>query len=73
MDDGEIVPLDALLYPIFKRHGLQLRNRIVWAFGHGLHCSKRFSGRYEAILWFSKGDNYFFDLDPVRVPQKYPR
>jgi adenine-specific DNA-methyltransferase len=69
---GEVVPLDMLLYPLFKRHGLLLRNRIVWHFEHGLHCSKRFSGRYETILWFTKADDYTFNLDPVRVPSKYP-
>lgn len=70
--DGEVVPLDAVLYPLFKQHGLFMRNRIVWHFGHGLHCTKRFSGRYETIMWFSKGKDYTFNLDPVRVPSKYP-
>ena len=69
---GEIVPLDALLFPIFRGLGLRMRNRIVWHFEHGLHCTKRFSGRYETISWFSKSDDYFFDVDPIRVPQKYP-
>lgn len=73
VDNGEIIPLDILLYPIFASLGLQLRNRIVWRFGHGLHASKRFSGRYEVILWFTKTDEYIFNLDAVRVPQKYPR
>jgi adenine-specific DNA-methyltransferase len=68
----EILPLDIALYPLFAKHKLQLRNRIIWHFEHGLHCSKRFSGRYETILWFTKGDRYVFNLDPVRVPQKYP-
>lgn len=68
----EILPLDIALYPIFSSLGLKLRNRIVWHFEHGLHCSKRFSGRYETILWFTKGVDYAFNLDPVRVPQKYP-
>lgn len=72
VDKGEIVPLDIPFYNIFKKHGLKLRNRIVWTFGHGLHASKRFSGRYETILWFTKSDNYTFNLDPVRVPSKYP-
>lgn len=72
VDSGEIFPLDSLLYPIFKEHSLKLRNRIVWHFGHGLHCSRRYSGRYEVILWFSKSDNYTFNLDPVRIPSKYP-
>ncbi|MCD6289560.1 MAG: site-specific DNA-methyltransferase [Anaerolineae bacterium] len=72
VDNGEIIPLDIVLYPIFASLGLHLRNRIVWHFGHGLHASKRFSGRYEVILWFTKTDDYTFNLDAVRVPQKYP-
>ncbi len=72
VDKGEIFPLDIFYYQIFKKHGLQLRNRIVWHFGHGLHASNRFSGRYETILWFSKSDDYIFNLDNVRVPSKYP-
>lgn len=70
--NGEIVPLDTVLYPIFSDQGLKLRNRIIWHFGHGLHCSNRFSGRYETIVWFTKSDKYTFNLDEVRVPQKYP-
>jgi adenine-specific DNA-methyltransferase len=72
VQNGEIYPLDIILYPIFKNAGLQLRNRIVWTFGHGLHCQKRFSGRHETILWFTKTENYTFNLDPVRIPSKYP-
>lgn len=72
VDKGEIFPLDMVLYPIFREHGLHLRNRIVWHFEHGLHCTKRLSGRYETILWFSKTDDYKFNLDPIRVPSKYP-
>lgn len=72
VENGEIEPLDILLYPIFSNLDLHLRNRIIWHFGHGLHCSKRFSGRYETILWFTKSDDYIFNLDSVRVPQKYP-
>jgi adenine-specific DNA-methyltransferase len=70
--DGEIVPLDIPLYRVFKDHGLKLRNRIVWHFEHGLHCSKRLSGRYETIIWFTKTDDYTFALDPIRIPSKYP-
>ena len=72
VQNGEIFPLDMVLYPVFREHGLKLRNRIVWHFEHGLHCSKRLSGRYETILWFTKSDEYTFDVDPIRVPSKYP-
>ena len=37
-----------------------------------MHCSRRLSGRYETILWFTKGEKYTFFLDPIRVPPKYP-
>lgn len=72
VNKGEVYPLDIYYYQIFKKHGLHLRNRIIWHFGHGLHASKRFSGRYETILWFTKNDNYIFNLDDIRVPSKYP-
>ncbi len=72
VDNGEIVPLDALLYPAFRARGLKLRNRIVWHFGHGLHCTRRLSGRYETVNWWTKGDDYTWHLDPIRVPSKYP-
>ena len=51
---------------------LFLRNRIIWTFGHGLNSDCRFSGRHEVILWFTKGKDYTFNLDSVRVHQKYP-
>ena len=72
IENGEVFPLDIYFYPIFKKLGLQLRNRLIWHFNHGLHATKRFSGRYETLLWFTKSDNHTFNLDDVRVPSKYP-
>ncbi len=72
VEDREIYPLDIFYYPIFKKLGMKLRNRIIWTYGHGLHSSKRFSGRYETILWFTRSDDYIFNLDAVRIPSKYP-
>ncbi len=72
VDRGEIVPLDVVLFEAFQKEGLKLRNRIVWHFGHGLHSSRRLSGRYETINWWTKGDDYTWNLDAVRVPSKYP-
>ena len=71
IDGSSIVPLDTVLYPIFNGLGLRMRNRIIWHFEHGLHCSRRFSGRYETIIWFTKTNDYVFNLDSVRVHQKY--
>lgn len=72
VDKGEVYPLDILYYPYFKSKGLKLRNRVVWTFEHGLHGTKRLSGRYETLLWFTKSDSYTFNLDSIRVPSKYP-
>jgi adenine-specific DNA-methyltransferase len=66
-------PLDFIVHEIMSQfENIYLRNRIIWEFSHGHHLTRRFSGRHEVILWYSKGKNYFFDLDSVRVPQKYP-
>jgi len=73
VSNNVVVPLDAVAYSVFsKSKKLKLRNRIIWTFGHGAHCRKRFSGRHESVLWFTKGSVYRFSLDAVRVPQKYP-
>lgn len=74
INNGEIIPLDFITYEMFKKidPNIKLRNRIIWTFGHGANCKKRFSGRHETILWFSKGNDCFFDLDSVRIKQKYP-
>lgn len=69
---GAITPLDYIFHEIFSRHKLKMRNRIIWTYGHGLHRKKSFSGRYEVIMWYTKSDDYIFNLDDVRVPQKYP-
>lgn len=71
--DNLVVPLDVLIYNAMTAYPeFRLRNRIIWTFGHGTHSGRRFSGRHETILWFSSGNSYFFNLDNVRVPQKYP-
>jgi adenine-specific DNA-methyltransferase len=67
-----ILLLDYLFHSIFDRLGLRMRNRIVWCFGHGQHCKRRFSGRYEVVLSYARTDDYDFDLDAVRIPSKYP-
>lgn len=72
VENGSITPLDIELAPIFKDLGLHLRNRIIWHFGHGLHNKNRFSGRYEVVMWYTKGNEYTFNLDDVRVLPKYP-
>jgi len=73
VSENSYTPLDIISYNLFADCAdLRLQNRIIWHFGHGTHSKKRFSGRHETVLWFTKGTEYYFDLDAVRVPQKYP-
>jgi adenine-specific DNA-methyltransferase len=73
IENNRCSALDYLVFDIMRTHSeMILRNRIIWSFGHGLHSTRRFSGRHETVLWFTKGNGYYFDLDAVRVPQKYP-
>src|ERR1035438_5153819 len=43
VDNGQIMPLDIQFDPVFRKHGLALRDRIIWHFGHGLHNKCRCS------------------------------
>lgn len=77
--NNEVAPLDFMIHEVIKKHkdknisnNLILRNRIIWTFGHGLNAAIRFSGRHEVIMWYTKGQQFNFDLDQIRVPQKYP-
>jgi adenine-specific DNA-methyltransferase len=73
VENGKIIPLDIELAPVFKALEMPMRNRIVWKFGHGMHCKRRFSGRYEVVLWYTKKEeDYVFNLDDVRIQSKYP-
>ncbi|MGU9805060.1 UNVERIFIED_CONTAM: site-specific DNA-methyltransferase [Pseudomonas sp. CM11] len=68
---GTLVPLDVKFFPILEDLGMLPRNRIMWVRQHGLHAKKKFSARHESILWFTKSEDFLFDLDAVRVPQKW--
>lgn len=70
--DKHPYPLDWILKDELEEVGFKYQNRIIWTYNHGTNATYRFSGRYETILWFSKTDNYIFNLDPIRIPQKYP-
>lgn len=70
---SEQIPWDILLYKHFVNSGLKLRNRIIWHYEHGTHAQHKFSNRYETLLWFTKTDDYIFNLDDVRIPQKFPK
>ncbi|WP_373088141.1 site-specific DNA-methyltransferase [Sneathiella sp.] len=53
--------------------GLTPQGWITWHYTQGMGRKRGFSPRHEDILWFSKGETAAFNLDDVRVPQKYYR
>lgn len=54
--------------------GWILRNDIIWHKPNAMPESvrDRLSTRYEHVFLFSKSSKYWFDLDPIREPHKYP-
>jgi len=52
---------------------LNFNGWISWHYTQGMGRTKGFSPRHDDILYFSKSDKYTFNLDSVRVPQKYYR
>lgn len=73
VDGNQISPLDYYIHNVMVKYPeFNLQNRIIWSFGHGYHPKRRFSGRHETVMWYTRGTDYYFDLDSVRVPQKYP-
>lgn len=62
------------LYDILDRElGLFFNNWIVWHYTQGMGKTRGFSPRHDDILMFTKSGDYTFNLDEVRVPQKYYR
>lgn len=68
------VRLISYVYDVMERDlGLNFNSWIVWHYTQGLGKTKGFSPRHDDILLFSKTKKYKFNLDDVRVPQKYYR
>ena len=62
------------LYDILDRElGLQFNSWICWHYTQGMGRRVGFSPRHDDILMFNKSGEFTFNLDAVRVPQKYYR
>lgn len=51
------------------RHNTKFRlvNTIIWYYKNGMSAHRYFANRHEEIIWLTKTDKYYFDLDSVRV------
>ena len=64
----------AYLYSILERElGMFFNSWIVWHYTQGSGRTRGFSPRHDDILMFTKSQDFVFNLDSVRVPQKYYR
>lgn len=62
------------LYDILEDDlGMHFNSWIVWHYTQGIGKTKGFSPRHDDILMFNKTKDFVFNLDDVRVPQKYYR
>jgi len=62
------------LYDILDRDLKMFFNSwVVWHYTQGMGKTKGFSPRHDDILVFNKSKEFVFNLDDVRVPQKYYR
>ena len=62
------------LYDILDRElGMYFSNWIVWHYTQGMGKKRGFSPRHDDILMFTKSKDFLFNLDAIRVPQKFYR
>lgn len=62
------------LYEILeKENELLFNNWICWFYTQGIGKKKGFSPRHDDILMFTKTAKFIFNLDEIRVPQKFYR
>ena len=62
------------IYKILDKDlGLKFNSWITWFYTQGIGKTKGFSSRHDDILMFTKTKNHIFNLDLIRVPQKYYR
>lgn len=62
------------LYDILDRDlGMFFNSWITWHYTQGMGRTKGFSPRHDDILMFTKTNEFCFNLDSVRIPQKYYR
>ena len=61
------------LFMILKEMDFYFNSWITWHYTQGMGKTKGFSPRHEDILYFTKSNKYIFNLDEIRIPQKYYR
>lgn len=64
----------AKLFLLLEEHyGLNFNGWITWHYTQGMGRKVGFSPRHDDILYFTKSNRFTFNLDDIRIPQKYYR
>ncbi|MDR0196628.1 MAG: site-specific DNA-methyltransferase [Oscillospiraceae bacterium] len=62
------------IYEILEQDlGMMFNSWITWTYTQGIGKTRGFSPRHDDILMFTKSKDFVFNLDSVRIPQKYYR
>lgn len=54
----------------YVRHHTKFKliNTVIWYYKNGMSAHRYFANRHEEVIWLAKSNDYYFDLDAVRVP-----
>lgn len=66
--DAKTGDLLDIIHYIRNNTKFKLVNTIIWHYKNGMSAHRYFANRHEEAIWLVKSDNYYFDLDSVRVP-----
>lgn len=66
--DSKSGDLIDIIQHIRHRTNFKLINTIIWYYKNGMSAHRYFANRHEEAIWLVKSNDYYFDLDAVRVP-----
>ena len=57
-----------IIHYVRQNTKFKLINTIIWHYKNGMSAHRYFANRHEEAIWLAKTNDYYFDLDSVRVP-----
>ena len=65
LKSGDLIDI---IYYVRHHTKFQLINTIIWRYKNGMSAHRFFANRHEEVIWLTKSNDYYFDLDSVREP-----
>lgn len=66
--DAKSGDLIDIIHYVRNETKFKLVNTIIWHYKNGMSAKRYFANRHEEAIWLVKTNDYYFDLDSVRVP-----